>query len=35
METLVMAAFAVLLAGGVWVLCGLLFRGGRHGGAHP
>jgi hypothetical protein len=30
METAVMAAFAVLLAGGVWVLSGMLFRNGRH-----
>jgi hypothetical protein len=35
MDIAVMAAFAVLLAGGIWVLSGMLFRGGRHSGARP
>jgi hypothetical protein len=35
MDTAVMAAFAVLLAGGIWVLSGLLFRNGRPHGSHP
>jgi hypothetical protein len=33
MDIAVMAAFAVLLAGGIWVLSGMLFRNGRH--RHP
>jgi hypothetical protein len=35
MDIAVMAAFAVLFAGGIWVLSGMLFRNGRHGGARP
>ena len=35
MDIAVMTAFAVLLAGGIWVLSGMLFRNGRHGGARP
>jgi hypothetical protein len=35
MDIAVMAAFAVLLAGGIWVLSGMLFRNGTHRGAHP
>jgi hypothetical protein len=33
MDIAVMAAFAVLLTGGIWVLSGMLFRNGRH--RHP
>ena len=35
MDIAVMAAFAVLLTGGIWVLSGMLFRSGRRGRAYP
>jgi hypothetical protein len=35
MDIAVMTAFAVLLAGGIWVLSGMLFRSGRPHGSHP
>ena len=35
MDIAVMTAFAVLLAGGIWVLSGMLFRNGKRSGAHP